>query len=515
MTAALVRNHTANNFTSSATTIAATVVTAGVAVGNVLVVWVGFDNLTTTTPTASLSLMSGETASWTKLASVNSGDPTPGNGVRGELWAIKTTVAWTVGTAVTATLSGAVRCATILMSEFSGVTTTVQGTPGSSYDAPASTTPTDVGALVIGAGVLEYGVPINANTDTTNGSWSAGYSTMADLGTITASVAAIMQSKVVTAGGTQTYVNPLAQDYGIVVVALLVNVAPNAPTLNSPATGTTVDRAGTQRLGWVFSDPNTGDTQSKFDLQYKLSGGAWVPITGTTPNNFVDITGGTFAAGSYEWQARTYDAMGIVGPWSASSFFTAADMPGVPSITAPVSGSTVGLATATVTWSVAAQTDYQVRKCADLAGAPDTSTIYYDTGDVVDSVTRSVVLTFPVNGRWDHIQVRVKAAGLWSTWADCRVLVSYTAPMVPTLTATPNSATASIAVTITNPTPTGGQPPVTYNDVYISSPLDPEYRAATMVPAGGTWVWWTPAAARTYTIRVVAFGSNGTAATSV
>ena len=43
---------------------------------------------------------------------------------------------------------------------------------------------------------------------------------------------------------------------------------------------------------------------------------------------------------------------------------------------------------------------------------------------------------------------------------------------------------------------------------------DPEYRAASLVTPNSTWTWRTPAAGRVYTIRVLAFGSNGTSRTS-
>jgi len=292
------------------------------------------------------------------------------------------------------------------------------------------------------------------------------------------------------------------------------NHAPNAPTPNSPATGTTVDLGATNRFGFTPSDPDAGDSQSAFDLQYRLGTGAWTTVSQTTPNSFWDATGGTFTAGSYEWQVRTYDALGLVGPWSASSFFTAASTPGVPSITAPTSGSTISASSATVTWSTSDQTDYQVRKMDDVAGVAGT-TVYYDSGDVVDSITRSVSVAFPINNRWEHIQVRVKAAGLWSAWADCRVYVSYTPPMVPSVVAYPDSATASIAVVVTNPVPTGGEPVVSYNDIYVSSPLDPEIRAATLVPPNSMWTWKRPGAVRAYQIRAVAVGTNGTTCDSI
>ena len=75
--------------------------------------------------------------------------------------------------------------------------------------------------------------------------------------------------------------------------------------------------------------------------------------------------------------------------------------------------------------------------------------------------------------------------------------------------------TASIAVVITNPAPTGGEPAVSYNDVYASSALDTEIRIATLVTPNSTWTWTRPGAGRLYTIRVVAVGSNGSTTTSV
>lgn len=298
-------------------------------------------------------------------------------------------------------------------------------------------------------------------------------------------------------------------------IVLVPNRAPNAPTLTSPPTGSTLDRAVTQRFALTFSDPDTGDSQSALSIRYRLGAGAWVTVNDTTPNGFHDFAPGFFAAGSWEWQAQTTDqgSPALTGPLSASSFFTAADSPGVPSITAPTSGSTVN-ATGSVTWSVTTQTSYQVRKVADLAGAADPTNIYYDTGEVVDTATRTLALTYPVNNRYDHLQVRVKAAGLWSAWADCRVLVSWTAPMVPTVVCTPNPARASILIAVTNPAVTGGAPVTAYNDIEVSA-FGIEYRAKTLMAPNSTWEWMLPGSGWAYAVRAVAVGTNGTTASSV
>lgn len=229
------------------------------------------------------------------------------------------------------------------------------------------------------------------------------------------------------------------------------NVAPNAPTLTGPTNNAVVDRALTQRFSWTFSDPDSGDSQSKFDLQYRIGAGAWTTVSGTTPNNFYDFAPSSLAAGTYEWQVRTYDAQGVVGPWSASSFVTLANAPAAPAITAPVNGATIGAQTGTIAWSAPAQTSYQVRKVADNAGNPDTNTIYYDTGEVVSATARDAALDFPVNNRYEHEQVRIKYGGLWSSWSSVRVQIAYTPPPQITTILTPEPLNGRVIVSLLPP----------------------------------------------------------------
>lgn len=400
------------------------------------------------------------------------------------------------------------------------------------------------------------------------------------------------------------------------------NNPPNAPVLTAPADGSTLDRNSTQRFDWDFSDPDTGDSQSKYDLRYRLAnvakneiqdvtisgsptggtftltysgqttaaiaynataatvqtelealsnigvgdvavtgaaggpwtvtfqgalgatdvaqmtatssltGGttpgvtvattqqgvpypAWTDVTGSTPNTFHDFAAATFAAGDYEWQVRTYDAQGVVGPYTASAFFTAATPTGVPTITAPTSGGTVGTNPATVTWSTAGGQDaYQVRRVADNAGAADEATVYYDSGEVTSTTARAHSTPFETNNRYEHIQVRVKLAGLWSSWASIRVLVSYTPPAEPQVNVIVEDESGSIYLDITNPTPGVGEPAVSYNDVHVDDG-DGFERRATFVTTNGAWRYWTPISGRDYggRLRVVAVGDNGTTAT--
>ena len=239
-------------------------------------------------------------------------------------------------------------------------------------------------------------------------------------------------------------------DSASVMLVLPTNNAPNAPTPTYPVSNVSLDRNVTQRFSWTFSDPDAGDTQSKYDIRYRPVGvTTWTgPFTGTTAFAFHDSGAGTFTDGQWEWQVRTYDSVGSPSPFSASGFFTAATVPAGPTITAPTNGSTLSSAAATLVWSSPTQDAYQVRKVADNAGVADTATTYFDTGTVESSIVRSHALTFPANTRYEHLQVRVRTTGLWSAWASTRVLVSYTPPTTPSLTVIPVAATGSIDVTL-------------------------------------------------------------------
>lgn len=293
------------------------------------------------------------------------------------------------------------------------------------------------------------------------------------------------------------------------------NSPPNAPTGLTPSGGTTINRAITNRLDWAFSDDDAGDTQSKFDLRYRIVGaGSWTDVLDqSTTNSHYDVTGGTFLADDYEWQVRTYDSQGEVGPYSSSALFTAANSPSGPSISDPINNQIIATQSYVVEWTASDQDSYQVRTVADSSGSPDTATVYTDTGEVVSAGARSRSVTFDTNNRFEHIQVRVKHDSLWSTWASVRVEVSFTPPPTPTVVLTAGSST--LDVEITNPTPSGSEPSVTHNDVYVDDG-DGEERKAREVAPNSTWTYRTPVSGRNYTafVRVVAHADNGTTAES-
>lgn len=256
-------------------------------------------------------------------------------------------------------------------------------------------------------------------------------------------------------------------NFGIWGTDDVYNSAPNAPTATSMTGGSVVDRAVVNRAQWNFSDPDPVDSQSKFDLDYRLVGaGSWTTITQTTPNSFYDFAALSLAVGDYEWRVRVYDQFNAPSNYSAINNFSAGVAPPAPVILEPINGSTINLTPRLLKWSAPEQDAYQWRRVEDDGGAPDTSVIYVDSGQIDQPVDRQAPVAFSVNNRWEHIQLRILLDGLWSSWASVRVEVSYTEPETPTLAYTPQHDLGYLEVVVTNPPAGVGIPNASYNELY-------------------------------------------------
>jgi hypothetical protein len=192
-----------------------------------------------------------------------------------------------------------------------------------------------------------------------------------------------------------------------------------------------------------------------------------VDVTEVTPTQQRTFAADTFSAGNWEWQVRTRDQIGVWGPFSSSSLFTAAVPPSGPTITAPADGGTIPANEFLVEWSVAAQEAYQLRVLADDDGAPDTGSVRFDSGTVASPGARSRLVSFPTTGIDEHIQVRAQVDGLFSDWATAQVSVAYVPPAVPTVVVTADNTAGTISVVPTFPTPSGDEPTVERFDVLV------------------------------------------------
>lgn len=308
------------------------------------------------------------------------------------------------------------------------------------------------------------------------------------------------------------------------------NQPPSTAVLLTPANNETINRDASNRFSFQHVDPD-GDGKSADDLRYRIVGAAsWTTVSGSTPNQYRDFAAGTFAAGSYEWQVRTYDSAGRVGSYSASGFFTAATPPPGPSITAPTAGATQGQASVTMTWTGSGDT-FRVRKVSDNAGAP--TSIVLDNSLSTSQPTsggRSWTFTLPVNSRYEHLQVQETASGLpfGDTWSSVRIFVNYTRPAVPTVSVrvvqtipSPYAFTDAAEVTSVLSAPTGGQPQVAYRNVWCKAttdgdlyrPKDVPVRIGTLLTSG-LFIDRAPASDVDYLYAVEAVAVNGTSSLS-
>ncbi|NNU91813.1 hypothetical protein ETC01_00500 [Geobacillus sp. NFOSA3] len=281
------------------------------------------------------------------------------------------------------------------------------------------------------------------------------------------------------------------------------NQAPTVPTNLSPTGGTPVDRASTVRLSWQHNDANN-DPQAKFDLQWRLQGAqTWNTVTQVTPNQYWDAPENTFPRGTIEWQVRTYDQEGLSSPFSDIQTFFAGDKPANPTITSPTDGSTVAVANPTVQWSSVGQTAYHV-KVLDV-----NNNLLWELQ--ANSTNKAQTILYALQNNTDYkIQLAIKNAdNLWSDFVTVNIHVSYTPPAVPIVSTTKGEAT--ITITIDNPTPSGTQPNVSYNDLYRRKQGESTWtRIAKNIPADASFIDYTPASGQVYQYLVRAWGDNGT-----
>jgi hypothetical protein len=281
------------------------------------------------------------------------------------------------------------------------------------------------------------------------------------------------------------------------------NSAPTAPTQLSP-NGNTVNRANVVRLSWRFNDSDAGDTQSRFELRWRVQGtSTWNNVSQNTSNTYWDAPANTFN-GSIEWDVLTYDSKGEVSPRSSQAVFVAGDVPDAPSITSPTPGE-YGLSEVTTVWTSTGQTAFRHRL---LQGA----LVIWDSGIVASTNTAQTVGVALENNTTYTIEVSIRnAAGLWSDPNTVELIISYTPPERPLVNLTPEDG--YIHIEITNPEPGEEVPDVARNEIWrkdnggewvrLCSDCGTEYRDYTV--ASGTL----------YRYMVRAVGDNDTVTDSV
>lgn len=242
------------------------------------------------------------------------------------------------------------------------------------------------------------------------------------------------------------------------------NIAPLAPTL---ATRANYDASLAADFTWTFNDPNSGDTQSAYELQVEdVADGSVDVSTGKVVSAVASrtIAGGTLVNGkSYRWRVRTWDASDVVGPWSGYGAFTTSAS-GSVTITSPAVDNPSGLATddLLVIWSVTGTVQawfrvWAVRNDTGVNVFDSFKTPGTDTFRTVVNLASDVEHTISVQV-WNSSDV---ASGIGTRL----VTPSYSTPDAPEISLTAMGESGYVLVSVTNPVPTGDRPAVVSNQI--------------------------------------------------
>lgn len=281
------------------------------------------------------------------------------------------------------------------------------------------------------------------------------------------------------------------------------NDAPTTPTNLLPSGGISQDNTNVIRLSWKHND-SVGDSQAKFELQWKLQGNtSWNDLIQVTVNQYWEAPSNTFPTGTIEWRVKTYDQEGLPSPYSSIATFQSGSKPTAPIITNPLENGLINAATPTVQWSSLGQVGYHMQ-LLDETGA-----LVWEI--ISNSTNKAKTLDYTLkNDSVYTIQLAVKnSLNLWSLFDSVRFSTSFTPPPQPEFTIVPDQKSATISIQIANPTPTGSQPVSDYNEVFRRKKGENNWkRIATSVEVNGVYEDYTTASEVTYEYFIRAWGEN-------
>jgi hypothetical protein len=115
------------------------------------------------------------------------------------------------------------------------------------------------------------------------------------------------------------YMTLTASPYNVKFAFLSFNNPPNAPTLNSPTASYRFNPNASVTFSWSFSDNDTGDSQSAYQLQIGDSDFTTIyldtgKVTSTNTSTTVALPS---TVGVYYWRVTTWDSQNAQGAWSA------------------------------------------------------------------------------------------------------------------------------------------------------------------------------------------------------
>lgn len=247
--------------------------------------------------------------------------------------------------------------------------------------------------------------------------------------------------------------------------------APNPPTSLLP--NYSFDGANVQRFSWLHNSVD-GTTQSKFSLQYRVSGGSF-PATPqynetVSTNNYIDIPAETFTNDSdYEWQVKTWGQSATGSDWSDIASFTPYATP-VVTITSPSSVADYITSLLLVNWTYTQADDLmQIQYIAKLYDSSDVllESVSLPSNIMSGSTTIATFLYNLANNTTYKITVEAQSgSGQWSILKDVTFDTVFAVPSAPTFVATFDLEKTAVNIDIVNPSPSELEVEAIYNNVY-------------------------------------------------
>lgn len=291
-------------------------------------------------------------------------------------------------------------------------------------------------------------------------------------------------------------------DYGVYdisdsVFTISDNIPPTPP-INLMPSSIAIDIARVQRFSWTHNDTNS---QSGFFLQWSIDGTTWNTITQSTINQYVDISANVFPLGTIIWKVKTTDIGGLTSLYSQQRTFIAS----VPSNSAIITSSaSISVSRPVFIWSQSEQIAYQMQILNSL------NVIIWDSLEI-NSTNKAMTSAIDlVNTAIYTLKIKTKNKdGLWTDYAIQNLVVSYTPPAIPVISIQTDNNRGAIQLRITNPTPQGTQPNVSYMEVYRSIKGQENFiRIATNVI--GNFTDYTPQSSIIYEYYIKAKAVNNT-----
>ena len=228
-----------------------------------------------------------------------------------------------------------------------------------------------------------------------------------------------VRARIASGGSSST---TLYSAYSAASAVVQLQAPPAAPGSLAPNGTVTASDAPTT-FSWANVSVDSSP-QEAYELRYRLTGGAWTTLAGTTD----DTRTLSLGEGDWEWQVRTKGSHPDFGPWSPIAAFSVIDRPGVAIISPEDEWDS---STLTIGWVWSQEQGYPQSGWQAYLDRVDGEGLVQPisgSGAATSTAFRGRV----VEGEYT-LHVRAATGGIWSEWAEATFTVAFDPPAAPVI----------------------------------------------------------------------------------